>query len=78
MRSNGEGDLHPQEHHIVDKDLHLDDVQSFGYGTHDLVGISHGFLGFFVFCISSSSGEPDGLLCLLPFSQICGHDVFPS
>ena len=25
MRSNGECDLHPQEHPIVDKDLRLDD-----------------------------------------------------
>ena len=35
--SNGECDLHPQEHPIVDKDLRLDDFQSFEYGILDLV-----------------------------------------
>ena len=54
--SNGECDLHLQEHPIVDKLLHLDDVQSFEYGTHDLVGIGHGFLGTVSFCISSFIG----------------------
>ena len=53
MLSNGECDLHPQEHPVVDKDLRLDDVQSFEYGIRDLVGIGHGFLGTFSFCISS-------------------------
>ena len=52
MLSNGECDLHPQEHPIVDKDLHLDDVESFEYAIHDLVGIGHGFLGNLSFCIS--------------------------
>ena len=42
--SNGECDLHPQEHLIVDKVLHLDDFQSFGYGILDLVEIGPGFL----------------------------------
>ena len=37
VRSNGECDLHPQEHPIVDKDLRLDDFQSFDYGILDLV-----------------------------------------
>ena len=46
-----ECDLHPQEHPIVDKLLHLDDVQSFEYGIHDLVGIGHEFLGTVSFCI---------------------------
>ena len=36
MLSNGECDLHPQEHPIVDKDLRLDDFQSFEYGILDL------------------------------------------
>ena len=45
MLSNGECDLHPQEHPIVDKDLRLDDFQSFEYGILDLAGIGHGFLG---------------------------------
>ena len=45
MRSNGECDLHPQEHPIVDKDLRLDDFQSFDDGILDLVGIGHEFLG---------------------------------
>ena len=45
MLSNGECDLHPQEHPIVDKLLRLDDVQSFEYGILDLVGIGHGFFG---------------------------------
>ena len=43
--SDGECDLHPQEHPIVDKVLHLDDFQSFEYGMFDRVGIDHGFLG---------------------------------
>ena len=49
--SNGECDLHPQEHPIVDQDLRLDDFQSFEYGILDLVGIGHGLLGnlFFFF-----------------------------
>ena len=42
-------DLHQQEHPIVDKDLHLDYVQSFGHGIHDLVRIGHGSLGTFSF-----------------------------
>ena len=54
--SNGECGLHLQEHPIVDKVHHLDDVQSFEYGTHYLVGIGHGFLGIVSFCISSSIG----------------------
>ena len=37
VRPNGECDLHPQEHLIVDKLLHLDDVQSFEYGILDLI-----------------------------------------
>ena len=45
MLSNGECDLHPQEHPIVDKFLHLDDFQSFEHGILDLVAIGHGFLG---------------------------------
>ena len=49
-------DPHLQEHPIVDKVLHLDDVQSFEYGILDLVGIGHGFLGNVSFCISSSIG----------------------
>ena len=51
--SYGECDLHLQEHPIVDKLLHLDDVQSFEYGIHDLIRIGHGFLGtvFFVFLL---------------------------
>ena len=54
--TNGKYDLHLQEHPIVDKFLHLDYVQSFGHGIHDLVRIGHGFLGTFSFCISSSFG----------------------
>ena len=49
VRSNGECDLHLQEHPIVDKLLHLDDVQSFEYGIHDLVRIGHGSLWNFFF-----------------------------
>ena len=37
MWSNGERDLHPQEHPIVDKVLGLDDFQSFDYGILDFV-----------------------------------------
>ena len=37
VRSNGECDLPPQEHHIVDKILRLDDLQSFDNGILDLV-----------------------------------------
>ena len=54
--SNGECDLHPQEHPIVDKLLHLDVVQSFEYGFLDLVGIGHEFLGTGSFFISSTIG----------------------
>ena len=56
MLSNGECGLHPQEHPIVDKGLHLDDFQSFEYGVLDLVGIGHGFLGTLSFGISSLIG----------------------
>ena len=56
MWSNGESDLHPQEHPIIDKVPRLGDFQSFDYGIHDLVRICHGFLGTFSFCISSSVG----------------------
>ena len=51
MLTYGECDLHPQEHPIVDKLLHLDDVQSLEYGILDLVGIGHEFLGTVSFCI---------------------------
>ena len=54
--SNGECDLHPQDHPIVDKLLHLDDFQSFEYGILDLVGFGPGNQGTFSFCISSSIG----------------------
>ena len=54
MKSNGEYDLHPQEHLIVDKGLRLDDFQSFEYGMFDRVGIGHGFLGTLFFGISFS------------------------
>ena len=56
MGSNGECDLHPQEHPIVDKGLRLDDFQSFEYGMFDRVGIGHGFLGTLSFGISFSIG----------------------
>ena len=46
-------DLDRQEHPIVDKLLHLDDVQSFEYGIHDLVANGHELLGNVSFCISS-------------------------
>ena len=49
--SNDECHLHPQEHPIVDKLLHLVYVQSFGHGIHDLVIIGHGFLGTFLFAV---------------------------
>ena len=52
--SNGECDLHLQEHSIVDKLLHLDDAQSFEHGIHDLVGIGRGFCGTVSYRISSS------------------------
>ena len=56
MFSNGEFDLHLQEHPIVDKLLHLDYVQSFGHGIHDLARICLGFLGNPSVCISSAIG----------------------
>ena len=31
MRSNGEYDLHPQEHPIVDKDLHSSEIYLFAF-----------------------------------------------
>ena len=49
------------------KVLHLDVVQSFECGTHNLVGIGNGFLGTVSFCISFSIGQPDNILCLLAF-----------
>ena len=70
--------FYPQEHPIVDKLLHLDDVQSFENGILDLVGISHGFLATVSFCISSLIGWPDNILCLLAFSHICVHEVSSS
>ena len=78
MLSNGVCDLHPQEHPIDDKILHLDDVQSFKYGTLDRVGIGHGFLGTASFGISSSIGEPDHILCLPAFYHTDVHELFPS
>ena len=54
--TNDKCDLRLQEHPIVDKLLHLNYVQSFGHGIHDLVRIGHGFLGTLSFCISSSIG----------------------
>ena len=42
-------DHHLQEHPIVDKLLHLDCVQSFVHGKHDLIRIGHEFLGTFSF-----------------------------
>ena len=77
MRSNGGYDLHPQEHPIVDKFLHLDDFQSFEYGILDLVGIGHGFLGNLSFC-TPSTGYPFIIICLPAFSHIDVHEVFPS
>ena len=71
-------DLHLQEHPIVDKLLHLDYVQSFGHGIHDLVKIGHGFLGTFFFAFLLLIGYPDNILCLLAFSHICGQEVFLS
>ena len=65
--SNGECDLHPQEHPIVDTDLRLDDFQSFEYGILDLVGIGHVFLGNLSFCIPSAIGWPYNILCLPAF-----------
>ena len=63
---------------IVDKLLHLDDVQSFEYGIHDLVGIGHEFLGTLSFGISITIGYPYNILCLLAFSHICVHEFFLS
>ena len=54
---HGECDLHPQEHPIVDKLPHLDLVQSFGHGIHDLVRIGHGFLGNTLRCCAYRSGN---------------------
>ena len=73
--SNGECDLHPQEHPIVDKLLHLDDVQSFEYGILDLVGIGHEFLGtvFFHFFFNWLARK----YSLFPgFHHICVHELF--
>ena len=78
MPSNGECDLHLQEHPIVDKGLRLDDFQSFEYGMFDRVGIGRGFLGTLSFDISFSIGKPDNSLCLLAFSHLDVHEVFPS
>ena len=74
MLSNGECDLHPQEHPIVDKLLRLDDFQSFDYGILDLVGIGHGFLGtvsffFFAFLLQLVSQIIFFVSCLFPISM---------
>ena len=76
--SNGGCALHPQEHPIVHKLLHLNDFQSFEYGILGLVGIGHGLLVSGSFCIYSLIGSPDNILCLLAFSHIDVHDVFTS
>ena len=76
--SNGECDLHPQEHPIVDKSLRLDDFQLFEYGILDLVGIGHGFLGNLSFCISSPIGWPYNIFFVSRLSPIDVHEVFPS
>ena len=78
MLSNGECDFHPQEHPIVDKDLRLDDFQSFEYGILDLVGIGHGFLGnlsfyFFFYWLADLQYYFSRL-----FYHIDVHEVFPS
>ena len=62
----------------MDKIVHLDDFQSFEHGILDRVGIDHGFLGTLSFGISSSTGWPDNILCLLAFSHIDVHEVFTS
>ena len=69
--SNGERDLHPQEHPIVDKRLRLDDFQSFEYGILDLVGIGHGFLGnlFFAFLLQLVSRKIFFVSQLFPISM---------
>ena len=56
MLSNGECDLHPQEHSIAHNVLHLDDFQSFEYDLFDRVRIGHGFLGTVSLGISFSIG----------------------
>ena len=60
------------------KVLDLDDFQSFEYGMFDRVGFGHGFLGTLSFGISFSIGLPDNIVCLLAFSHIDVHEVFPS
>ena len=77
MLSNGECDLHPQEHPIVDKVLRLNYVQSFGHGILDLERIGHRipwnclFLHFFFNWLAV-------FRCLLAFYHIDVHEVFPS
>ena len=73
--SNGECDLHLQEHPVVDKLLRLGDVESFEYGISDLVGIGHEFLGtvlFFSFLLILVSQ------IIFFISWLCVHELFPS
>ena len=56
LGSNGEYDLRPQEHPIVDKHLRFDHFQSFDCGMFHLVWIYHGCPGRTSSCTSSSTG----------------------
>ena len=66
MGSNGEYDLRPQEHPIVDKHLRFDQFQSFDCGMFHLVWIYHGCPGKTSSCTSSSTGW-------LPLRKKCPH-----
>ena len=75
VRSNGEYDLRPQEHPIVDKHLRFDHFQSFDCGMFHLVWIYHGCPGITSSCTSSSTGWPSNIPCLPPSYHIDVRDV---
>ena len=75
MRSNGECDLHPQQHPIVDKVRRLDDFHSFDYISYESVMDSLE-IPLFAFLLQLVSRV---IFFRLPaFYHIDVHDVFPS
>ena len=62
-------------HPIVNKLLHLDYVQSFKYGTHDLVGIDHDSLELFLFAFLLQLVSQIIFFVSWLFSHINVHEV---
>ena len=69
MLSNGECDLHPQEHPIVEKDFRLDDFHSIAEFLISYESVMDSLeIYLFAFLI----------ICLPAFYHIDVHEVFPS